>query len=594
MRKILGTVGGHLRPHQRRLILAATAMAGRAAVLVLMPWPLKYVVNCVILGKHAPHWLRELVPEIAGDRLTLLYLLGAAMIVFAAVDALLDYLGNRLFLEAGQRVVSSLRQQVFAHLLSLPLAWHRRRRGGDLMTRLSEDVGQIQDLVAVIGTGLLPHALTIAGIIAMMISVDWRYALLVVATLPALAFVSSHWAKKLRLRLREVRREDGEMWAMAQETLAALPLVQASGRERFEVGRFARCARQSLGCGVATTRTQAQLPSLVNLLVGLGTAAITWYGATRVLAGSLTPGDLLLFLAYLRGMVTPARQLTKSGPVLSQAFVAIERIRELLGQAVEIADPPLPFEPEQAVGKLEFRAVSFSYGPARAALNDISFRLQPGRRVALVGPTGAGKSTIAALATRLADPDSGEVLLDGHDLRHLRLGYVRRRVAVMLQDAPLLHGTVWENIAYGRLGAGREEAIDAAIAAGVDEILGVLPDGYDTLVAERGASLSGGQRQCVAIARATLADAQVVILDEPSSSLDAGTERRIAAALDRLTTDRASLVIAHRLATICEADEILVLERGRIIQRGDHKSLLRQGGLYSGLVRSQLSDQLAA
>ena len=527
MRQIIEIVSEHLIPERRRLVLAASAMAARAGVLVFIPWPLKYVINCVILDNDPPYWLREFAPEVANDRLTLLYLFGAAMLVFAAVDALLDYLGNRLFLEAGQRIVSSLRQQVFAHLLSLPLAWHRGRRGGDLMTRLSEDIGRIQDLVAMIGTGLLPHALTIAGIFAMMIAIDWRYALLAVAILPALAFVSSRSATKLRLRLREARRADGDLWAAAQETLTSLPLVQASGREGFETRRFARHARQSLECGVATTRTQAQLPSVINLLVGLGTAAITLYGAERVLAGSLTPGDLLLFLAYLRGLVTPVRQLTKGGPVIGRALVAVERIREVLVETVEIADPPDPIEPERATGQLEFRNVSFSYGAARPTLSDVSFRLEPGRRVALVGPTGAGKSTLAGLAARLADPDDGEILLNGQDLRRLRLSYVRRRVALMLQDAPLLHGTVWENIAYSRPAAGREEAIDAAIAAGVDEILGVLPEGYDTLVSERGASLSGGQRQCVAIARATLADADIVILDEPSSSLDAASEQRI-------------------------------------------------------------------
>ena len=590
MTRIWATLSGPLRPQRARLSLAALAMAGRAVMLVCAPWPLKYIVNVIILGKAAPHW----IGQIASDPWTLLYLLGAVMLVIAVADAALDYLANQLMLRAALRVVCALRQKVFAHLLILPLSWHRGRRGGDVMTRLSEDVGRVQDLVVVIGAGLLPHALTVFGILFMMAMVDWRYGLLVASAIPALAFISDRWSRTLRVRLRDARHEDSELWSMAQETLSAIPLVQAHGREAYEARRFGRLARRSMERALTASRTQAELPPLINLLVGIATAAITAYGAKRVLDGTLTAGDLILFLAYLRALVTPVRQMTKNGPVVGRGVVAIERIRELLDEAATIADPVHPVEAPVGVGELEFRSVSFSYGADATTLEDVSFHLTPGRRVALVGPTGAGKSTIAALAARMADPTHGTVLLDGRDLRSLRLNQVRGRVALMLQDAPLLHGTVWENIAFGRLGAGRDEAIDAAIAADVDQILFNLPDGYDTIVAERGASLSGGQRQCVAIARATLAKADIVILDEPSSSLDATTERRISVALARLTASRASLVIAHRLVTIRNADEILVLERGRIVQRGDHATLLREGGLYAGLLRSQSGDGLAA
>ncbi len=584
----------HLAAERQRIALAALFMVGRAGVLVLLPWPLKYIVNCVILGKHLPHWLATPLPRQAGQPVALLHLLVAAMLALAAADALLDYLGNRLFLAAGQRAVCALRQQLFSHLATLPLAFHRRRRSGELMSRLAEDVGRVQDVITVAGTSLLPHALTLGGIVAVMLALDWRYALLAVAALPALGVVSHRWATQLRVRLRRARGQDGELWGLAQEVLGALPLVQASGRERHERRRFARRAIGSLRAALAASRTQAQLAPLVNALIGVAGAAITWYGARRVLAGSLTPGDLLLFLAYLRGMVTPARQIAKAAPLLGRAAVALERIDEVFAEPAAVADLPQPLTPPRCAGRLEFRAVGFAYTTGVPALAGISFTLAPGRTVALVGPTGAGKTTIATLAVRLADPDAGQVLLDGHDLRTLRLGFVRRHVALMLQDAPLLHGTVWENIAYGRPGAGRADAIAAAVAAGVDEIIAALPEGYDTRVAERGASLSGGQRQCVAIARVTLAEARVVILDEPSASLDGATERGIAAALARLTAARASLVIAHRLATIRGADQILVLDRGRIVQRGSHRALLREGGLYAHLLHGQAAEMLPA
>lgn len=590
MKQIWATLRVSLQLQRGRLSLAVIAMAGRAVVLVFTPWPLKYIVNVSILGKAAPNWLER----IATDRWALLYLLGAAMLAFATADAMLDYLSNHLVLQAGQRAVTALRRKVFAHLLVLPLSWHRHRRGGDVMTRLSEDVGRMQDLVVVVGTGLIPHIFTVLGMLCMMAVIDWRYGLMVAAVIPALAFVSDRWSRKLRVRVRAARHGDGDLWSMAQETLAAIPLVQAHGRERYETRRFARLARRSLERALTASRAQAELPPLINFLAGIATAAITIYGAACVLDGSLTAGDLLLFLAYLRGLVTPVRQMTKNGPVVGRAVVAIERIRELLDETVAIADPDNLVDAPPGTGHLEFRSVSFSYDADAAALENVSFHLAPGRRVALVGPTGAGKSTIAALTARLADPTSGAVLLDGRDLRTLRLQQVRRRVALMLQDAPLLHGTVWENIAYGRPGAGRDAAIDAAIAADVDEILSNLPNGYDTVVAERGASLSGGQRQCVAIARATLSNADVVILDEPSSSLDATTERRISKALARLTASRASLTIAHRLITVRGADEILVLKHGRIVQRGDHATLLREGGVYAGLLRSQSGSGIAA
>lgn len=577
----------YLLTEWRRLSLAALAMAARAAVLVAVPWPLKYIVNCVILGKPAPHWLNALGGAPTLGRFALLNVLGGVMVLLAVLDATLDFAGNRLFLDAGQRTIFRLRQDMFSRLIGLPSAFHRERRGGELMSRLSEDVGRVQDIITVAGTSLLPHLLTLSGIVGVMLTLDWHYALLAMASLPGLAFVSRRWATLLRARLREVRGHDGELWGMAQEVLAVLPLVQACGWEGQESRAFANRAARSLQAGLAASRRQAQLAPLINLLIGCGAAAITWYGAWRVTAGSLTAGDLLLFLAYLRGMVTPARQIAKAAPMLGRASVALERIREMFAEPLTVADAPGLSAPAQCTGKLEFRGVSFAYTPGHPVLSDVDFCLEPGRMVALVGPTGAGKSTIAALALRLMDPAAGQILLDGEDLRRLPLGFVRGNVALMLQESQLLHRTVWENIAYGRVGADRADAVRAAIAAGVDEVIKGLPGSYDYIVAEHGASLSGGQRQCIAIARATLAQAQVVILDEPSSSLDASTEQRTSAALDRLIASRATLVIAHRLATIRKADLILVVEGGRVVQRGTHRELREQGGLYGRLLRAQ-------
>jgi ATP-binding cassette subfamily B protein len=583
-------LGRLLAGERRRLGLAALAMAARAAVLVLAPWPLKLVVNVVILNRPVPPELAGMLPGAlspwAAAPVGLLTLLALGMAALTIADTVFDHAGNLLFLSAAQRCVFRLRAAAFAHLLRLPVALHRHHGSGELMSRLTEDVARVQDLVVVAGTGVLPHLLTLVGIVGVMLALDWRYALLAVAVLPLLALTSRLGARRLRTRLAAVRERDGTLWSMAQEVVGALPLVQSSGREGHERRRFAGLALGSLRAALASGNVQSLLAPLTNLQIGIATAVLTWYGALLVLHGKLSPGDVLLFLAYLRSMVTPARQIAKSAPLLGRSAVALDRIAGLFALAPAVTDAARPHRPARPEGHLVFDRVSFAYAPGAAVLSEVSFGLVPGEQVALVGPTGAGKSTIAALAARLLDPTAGAVRLDGADLRQLPLAHVRRTVAVVLQDAPLLRGTVWQNIAYGRPGAGRAEAVAAAVAAGVDPVIAALPDGYDHVVSEHGASLSGGQRQCVAIARATLSDARVVVLDEPTASLDAFTERSVTAALARLAEGRALLLIAHRLASVRRADRILVLEAGRIVEDGTHHALSHADGAYRRLLRA--------
>jgi ATP-binding cassette subfamily B protein len=576
-----------IRPFALPFAGASIAMMGRAAVLVLVPWPMKYIVDCVLMGRNPPHWMTRLIDHPLDHRVLLLNALVAAILFLGVADSGLDYLGNRVFLDAGQRVVFSVRRKLFAHLISLAPEFHRRRRAGELMTRLSEDAQSLQDHVAMFGTGVLPHGMTIAGMVAVMLVVNWHYALAVAAMAPLLVLISAHWSGLLRRNLRRVRGYDGELWSTAQEILHAVPLVQASGRQPSEEARFSDKAGESLSAGLHASLTQAQFPPLVNLVISGGGGLLTWYGAQLVIEGRISTGDLLVFMAYLRGLVTPARQIAKAAPVFSRTAIAIERLREMFAEQPAIADRPGAVMPAACRGELEFADVGFSYQPERAALCGVSLRLCPGRTVALVGPSGSGKSTIAALATRLLDPSSGAVRLDGQDLRDLKLAFVRRNVTLLAQEPLLLHGSVWENIAYGRPGAGRCDAMHAAEAAGVAEIIARLPRQFDEAVAERGASLSGGQRQCIAIARATLADSPVIILDEPTSSLDPLTEGVVMKAIARLTARRATLIIAHRLRTVRQADEIIVLRHGLVAERGTHGTLMQAGGLYAGLLAAQ-------
>lgn len=558
-------------------------MLARALILLALPWPLKFIIDSVLFQHALPSWLVGVLPDPLTQRLTLLNVLGVIMLALGAADALLTYLGNRWLLHAGQWSVFDIRCDLFAHLQRLSLAFHRRQRAGDLMTRLGGDIQTLQDFVVSIGTGVFAHLLTLVGMAVIMLIIDWRYALLAIAVVPVLFVAAHYYTDKLKAALRLARKKEGELWGSVQEVIASMHLVQAYGRESRENEHFAEQAQQSLDANLEANELQAQFTPLVSVVMTTAAGLIAWYGATRVLSGNITAGELLVFLAYLRGMAAPVRQFAKMARVVGKASVAAERISEVFAEEPEIKDVPGAKTPQSCRGEIELRAVSFGYTPSELVLNDISLRIAPAQTVALVGSTGAGKSTVASLVPRFHDPVRGGVFLDGVDLRDLSLAYVRRQVALVLQEAFILHASVWENIAYGASGAGREAAISAATAAGVHDIIDRLPYGYDTVIGERGATLSGGQRQCISIARAMLRDAHIVILDEPTSGLDAVMERRVMEALRRLTQGRTTLIIAHRLSTIVQADRIVVLERGGIVQSGTHHELIQQHGRYLDL-----------
>lgn len=570
----------YLRPHARALGAAAASMSARAMILLMVPWPLKFIVDSVLFQKPLPPWLATWLPDPVDHRMLLLDVLGIAMLALGVAETALAYSGNRWLLRAGQRAVFAIRRDLFAHLQRLSLAFHRRQRGGDLMARLGGDIQTLQDFVVSAGTGVFAHLLTLIGMAAIMLAIDWRFALVVMAAVPVLLLVAKRYTRRVREAFRHARRKEGALWGTVQEIIANVPVVQAYGRERHEDHRFAEQAEESFDATLEASVLQVQFAPLVGLVMVLATGAATWYGATRVLAGSVSAGELLVFLAYLRGLAAPVRQFAKMAGVVGKASVAAERLGDVFSEESEIRDRPAALRLQACRGELEFRAVTYAYGPDARVLRDVSFRVEPGQTVALVGASGAGKSTLVSLVPRFRDPSSGQVLLDGHALRELSLASVRDQVAMVLQEALVFHGTVWENIAYGRAGAQRADAIAAARAAGIADIIEGMPDGYETLVGERGAMLSGGQRQCVSIARAMLRNAPIVILDEPTTGIDAASERRILDALGRLTAGRTTLIIAHRLATIVGADRIVVLDRGSVVESGTHRELLTRRGRY--------------
>ncbi len=572
----------YLYPQRRSVALASAALVLQAITVLAAPWPLKFVIDSVLLQHALPHWLRHVAPDPVRHRIQLLEVLTIAAIALNVANAGLNYFGTRSLLRAGQRAILALRLDVFAPIQRLSLDFHRRRKAGELMTRLGGDIQTLQEFVVGLGTGLFSNLITVAAILALIFVLDRDFTIVLAVALPAMAGLSYAYMRRMRSTMRRARRKEGELWGMVGEIIGGIDIVQAYGREKYEDRRFRRLGRRSLNATLDAGNLQAQLPVLLDLSMALTLGATLWFGTLHVIDGTISAGLLLVFVSYLRTLASPLRQIAKLASSLGKTSVALERIGEILAIAPDIADAAGARAPAECSGAIRFSAVTGRYG-GDAALDDVTRDISAGAFVAFVGRTGAGKSTLASLVPRFRDPASGTVSIDGRDVRELPLAFVRNSVAIVTQEPLLFAGSVWDNVAYGREGATRDEAIAAAESAGIGDILESLPDGYDTVVGERGGTLSGGQRQCVAIARAMLRNAPIVVLDEPTSSLDPTSERRIVAALRRLTLGRTTIAIAHRLSTVAAADDIVVLDEGRVVERGTHAGLIAAGGPYSAL-----------
>jgi ABC-type multidrug transport system fused ATPase/permease subunit len=556
-------------------MLGAILTLAEVGVSLAQPWPLRWVVDHVLqpTGEQAAH------PQV---------ILGwsvAALVGLVLVGSYLAYWSSRLLSAAGLHIAKDLRVSVLDRLQRQSLRFHSRHRVGDLTARVTSDVAYTQDMLVQILSTLLPSLVLVIGMFTVMLLLDPLFTLLAIIVTPPLAWATHRSRLSLRIAARRVRKTDGQLAAAATENLSAIHLVQAFTLENERLRRFAGLSDASLDAGLESVKVQARFGPLVELASVLSTGVVLWFGAQRVLSGHLSLGVLLVFLTYLGSLYKPLKSLSKLAQVVSKGAAAAERIIEVMEAPIDILDKPDAQAP-LLTGRIEFRTVSFSYG-REPVLRDLSFTVEPGQTVALVGPTGAGKSTVASLIPRLVDVDKGAVLIDGLDVRDHQLESLRGQIATVLQDTVLLEGTLRENIICGHEWASERAVRRAAKLALVDEFADRLPDGLDTRIGERGTNLSGGQRQRVAIARAILRDARIIILDEPTSALDAGSEELLVAALANLPAGRTQLVIAHRLSTVRDADNILVLDGGRIIESGDHDQLIARGGLYAQLTRFQ-------
>jgi ATP-binding cassette subfamily B protein/subfamily B ATP-binding cassette protein MsbA len=546
------------------------------------PWPLKVVIDNV-LGRHPLHW-----PFVGGLGTEALLL--AACLALVLVYALLGLLGvtsNYTTISVGQRLVNDFRSELYQHLQRLSLAFHSRRQVGDLLYRLTADTFAIQTLTMNGFFPVLTSLVLLGGMLGVMLRMDWVLTLVALAIVPALLLAIAAMSRRITSLATESRTKESALWAVAQRTIGAIRVIQAFTTEEDEHRRFVATSRDSLAANLRLYTFQTGYSALVNVLIAGGTAIVLWFGATHVLRGELTVGQVLVFSSYLASLYAPINSLTQTYGLVQGARVGAERVFEILETAPDLVDGPRALARGEVRGAVTFEDVQFGYEPSRLVLKGVSFHAPAGSLVAVVGATGAGKTTLVSLVPRFYDPSAGRVLLDGADVREFRLKPLRQQVAMVLQAPLVFPTTVRENIAYGQPDATAGDIRRAAALAQLDDFLARLPDGLDTVVGESGATLSAGEQLRITIARAILRDAPILILDEPTSALDATTEALVMQGLERLMEGRTTFVIAHRLSTVRRADVILVLDDGRIVEQGTFAELVARGGHFARLHRTQ-------
>jgi len=576
-----------LRRHWRPLVLALLCSLGYTAARLAEPWPLKFIFDNVLVGQPVVTGLSWLDSTIGDDRILVLITSVSTILVLALVRGLFYYWQSVLTARAGQEVVMSLRRQLYAHMQRLSLRFHHRSSTGDLLTRLTGDINMLRELVVGAMLSTTSEVVILIGYVGVMFLMEWRLALVAVVAIPIVFVMLTAYSGRIRDAAHKQRRREGELASRVHQVLSGIHVVQAFARERDEDARMHALNKRSMKSGLKATRLEAQLNRAIEMTLAVATALTLGFGSLQVIDGQLTPGELIVFAAYMQGFYRPLRRISRVTERAAKAATCLERVTNVLNQDPEVRDGARTAPSFD--GRIAFDGVDFAYDPGRLVLHGINLEISAGASVALVGATGAGKSTLLGLISRLWDPTAGRILIDGIDLRHLNLASLRDQVSLVPQDGMLFSGSIRDNIAYGRPDATDAGIIAAARAAQLHDFVTGLPEGYETAVGERGVTLSGGQRQRLAIARALVKDAPIVLLDEPTTGLDTESEALVVAALDFLLKGRTAFVIAHRLSTIERVDEILVLDAGRVVERGTHAELTgRAGGRYRALTERQV------
>ena len=579
-----------LMPYRLHLSAILAAMVIETVMNLAAPWPLKVIIDDVVGHGHSSPLFTRIEATLAGtQKMQLAALMALSFVLIAILAAIAGYIDNYITESVGQRVAHDLRMRTYHHLQRLSLSYYDTHATGGILSTITTDIQTVQSFASSSTLDILVDLVTIVGMLGLMFWLNWDFTIIAIGVTPILLIFVFRFKKTVKKATREVRKQQSEIVSVVQQDLGSMQVIQAFGLQGQQEKELHAVSQAVIDAALKARRVKSLLSPIVSIVVAACTAVVLWRGAWLTLHKAMTIGALTVFLAYLTKFFKPVKDLATSTNAIAQVAVAVDRIEEVLDADTMVVERDDAVEIENVAGTIEFSNVSFGYNTERPVLNDVNFTINAGQFVGVVGPTGAGKSTIVSLIPRFYDALSGSIKIDGIDVRDMKLDGLRDQIGYVLQDTVLFRGTVAENIAFGRPGASEDEIIAAAKLANADEFIVQMPGGYRAMVGERGATLSGGQRQRIGIARVMIRNSPILLLDEPTAALDTESERLVIDALERLMKGRTVIAIAHRLSTIRDADQIMVISGGTVAEMGSHDQLMAVNGIYAALHTAQFT-----
>ena len=561
----------YAKPYSGRLMLAFLFTSVAAAGNLFVPWILKDVIDKVLMNKD----------------IFLLNTIAVTIVIVFFIRGICFYAQTYLMSYVGQKVIIDIREAVYRKLQFLSLGYFEKRQTGTIMSYVTNDVGALQGSIIESATDFVTEMSILIGSLALMFNLHWKLSLLTLITMPLVAKAMDLFGKKLKRTSGIMQERVADITAVLQETISSVRVIKSFVREEYEIARFVKENYANFRAQMKNAQVMATLTPVIELIAAIGVTFLIWYGGFEVINGNLTAGALIAFLVYATNLANPIKRLSRIYGNVQKAMAAAERVFSVLDEKTDIVEKENATELKAVIGKVDFKAVTFKYNENEVILKDINLEVKAGQMVAIVGPSGAGKTTIVNLLPRFYDPVAGNIYIDDVNIADVTLASLREKIGIVPQETVLFNGSIYDNILYGDLTATTEEVMAAAKAANAHDFIMQMADQYQTQIGERGSKLSGGQRQRIAIARAILKNPRILILDEATSALDTESEKLVQDALDKLMAGRTSFVIAHRLSTILQADMIIVMEKGQIVEQGSHEELLKLDGLYSGLYKLQ-------